>query len=134
MIRLLMIYAVMLMVFIACDLLWIGVIAQPMYQQGIGHLMTDQPNLNAAIFFYLIYPAGLLYLVPAIQRPMDKWRDVILPAAIFGFVAYATYDLSNLATLKDWPVQMSIIDMAWGTCLAVVTAFAGRMIRGRFTG
>ena len=132
MIKLLMIYAVMLMVFIACDLLWIGVIAQPVYQQGIGHLMADQPNIQAAILFYLIYPAGLLYLVPAIHLAGVKPRTVILRAAILGLVAYATYDLSNLATLKDWPVQMSLIDMVWGMILTMLAALAGAAMRRRF--
>ena len=134
MIKILMTYAAMLIVFIACDLLWIGVIAQPMYQQGIGHLMTGQPNLWAAISFYLIFPAGLLYLVPAIRSGRPPWRDIIPPAAILGFVAYATYDLSNLATLKDWPVLMSLADMIWGTALTMVTACAGYAAQVRFTG
>jgi uncharacterized membrane protein len=134
MIKILMTYTAMLLVFIACDLLWIGVIAQPMYQQGIGHLMTDRPNLLAAIVFYLIYPAGLLYLVPAIHSGGANWRMILLPAAILGFVAYATYDLSNLATLKDWPVLMSLADMVWGMSLTAFVAFAGHAATTRLPG
>jgi uncharacterized membrane protein len=125
-------YAATLLLMLVLDLLWIGVIAKPLYQQGIGHLMAEQPRLAAALAFYLLYPAGLVLFAVAQGGPADGWRTAALYGGLFGFFAYATYDLTNLATLRDWPLSLTAIDMAWGTSVSAVCAVAGRLTLDKF--
>jgi len=132
-------YGAIAVVMLALDLVWLGVIAKSFYRDGIGHLMADSPNLVAAGVFYLLYPAGILLfavaptawsggLVAAADVP---WTRAVLAGALFGFFAYATYDLSNLATLRGWPVRLALVDIAWGTALTAAAAAAGRWALGR---
>lgn len=121
-------YGAMVLAIIIGDLIWLGVVARPLYQQGIGHLMAEQPNFVAASLFYLIYPLGVMYLVLGASAGSDSWTGALISGAIFGFVAYATYDLSNLATLKDWPVYIAFVDIAWGTALTTVSTAAGKAV------
>jgi len=114
------------------DLLWLGVIAKPLYQRGIGHLMADSPNLIAAALFYVIYPIGLIIFAVLPNAAQGSWVNVAISAALFGFFAYATYDLTNLATLKNWPVSLSVIDVAWGTFVSAVAAVAARAAMDRW--
>ena len=125
-------YLATALVMIAIDLLWLGVIAKPLYQQGLGHLMAERPNLTAAAAFYVVYVAGLLVFAIVPQVADAGWLRTAAAAAMFGFVAYATYDLSNLATLRDWPIGLSLIDMAWGAVLSAVAATAGRFAWDRY--
>jgi len=118
-------YATLLAVMLVLDLLWIGVVAKPLYQQGIGHLMAPQPRLAVALLFYLVYALGLV-LFAVTPASTDGWKAAMLSGALFGFFAYATYDLTNLATLRDWPVGLAAIDIAWGTLVSAVCAGAGR--------
>ncbi len=118
-------YAATTLVMVAIDLVWLGVIAKPLYQQGIGHLMAAEPKLGAAALFYLLYPVGLMVFA-VLPGASPAWGDTALKAALFGFFAYATYDLTNLATLKEWPTSLALIDMAWGTAVSAVAALAGR--------
>ncbi len=110
---------------VAIDLVWLGLIAKPIYQQGIGHLMAAEPKLVAGALFYLLYPVGLMVFA-VMPGSTLAWTDTALKAALFGFFAYATYDLTNLATLKNWPTSLALIDMAWGTAVSAVAALAGR--------
>ena len=119
-------YASTAIVMVALDLLWLGVLAKPLYQQGIGHLMADRPNIPAALLFYAIFPVGLMVFAVAPYASASGWAETLLSAALFGFVAYATYDLSNLATLRDWPVGLSFIDIAWGTVVSATSTAAGK--------
>ena len=118
-------YAATTLVMVVIDLVWLGWIAKPLYQQGIGHLMASEPKLAAAALFYLLFPVGLMVfaVVPGASMP---WGNTAINAALFGFFAYATYDLTNLATLKNWPISLALIDMAWGTAVSAVAALAGR--------
>ena len=131
--RFLAAYAGTATVMVALDLLWLGVIAQPLYQQGIGHLMAEQPVVPVAVLFYLLYALGVVVfavapqLAPATPR---GWAATLGMAALFGFIAYATYDLSNLATLRSWPIGLALIDMAWGSALSAMSAVAGRAAHG----
>jgi uncharacterized membrane protein len=120
-------YVAALLALVALDALWLGLIAKPLYQQGIGHLMADQPRLWAAALFYLLFPVGLMIfsLQPAAQ-PERSWAVVLTSAALFGFFTYATYDLSNLATLKNWPASLAAIDIAWGCLIAMASAAAAK--------
>ncbi len=119
-------YLAIAVVMVALDLLWLGVIAKPMYQQAIGHLMAEQPDVPAALAFYALYPAGLLIFALAPHSADPAWSRTILLGALFGFFAYATYDLSNLATLRNWPIRLTVVDMAWGTLLSALSAGAGK--------
>lgn len=116
--------AIFLTMFII-DMIWLRGIAVNWYQQGIGHLMTQSPNLFAAAAFYLLFPLGLMVfaVLPGDGATVLK---VALTGAMFGFFAYATYDLTNLATLKAWPVGLAVLDMAWGTLVSGVASAAGK--------
>ncbi len=122
-------YAATLGAMLALDLLWLGVVAKPIYQRGIGHLMAEQPNLVAAALFYAVFALGLMIFAVSPGGPSGPsagWARTAGTAALFGFFAYATYDLTNLATLRGWPVGLALLDMAWGTGISAVAALAGR--------
>ena len=124
-------YATIIVVMVVIDLLWIGVIAKPLYQQGIGHLMAERPNMLVALLFYLVFAVGLLVFAVAPGGASADWGKTALTGALFGLVAYATYDLTNLATLKNWPVGLALLDMAWGSLVSAVSAFAGKAVLDR---
>jgi uncharacterized membrane protein len=111
-------YAIALPVFFAIDMLWLGVVAKKFYRSQIGNIMKPDVNWVAAFIFYLIFIAGLVVFV--IEPAMEKgsWKHALLLGAFLGFVCYATYDLTNLAVAKDWPVLVTIVDLAWGAVLA----------------
>jgi len=113
-------------VMVLLDILWLGFIAKPLYQDGIGHLMAERPNIGVAIAFYLIYAAGLVIFTIAPHGVTNEWSKTIAFGALFGFFCYATYDLSNLATLRNWPWSLTLIDMAWGTAISALSAAAGK--------
>ncbi len=121
-------YATCVAVMLVLDGIWIGVLARPWYQQGIGHLMADQFNGVAAIAFYLVYGLGLMFFVVSPSGASTPWRKTLLSGALFGFFAYATYDLTNLATLKNWPVGVSLIDMAWGSVASLSAGAGGKWV------
>jgi len=114
-------FAVMLVI----DLLWLGVIAKGIYQQGMGNLMAPQPRLAFAALFYLMYPAGLVIFAVAPGVAADSAARAAVLGALFGLFAYATYDLTNLAVVRDWPLGLSFVDIAWGSFASGVSAAAG---------
>lgn len=127
-------YVSALVVMVAIDLVWLGVVAKPAYQQGIGHLMAGEIRVGAALLFYAIFIVGLmLFAVTPLAGDGGTvpWGRTLLLGALFGFFAYATYDFTNLATLRDWPVGLSIMDMAWGTGVSAVAASAGKAVFDR---
>jgi uncharacterized membrane protein len=108
-------YVITFISFLALDSVWLGVVAPKLYKNNIGHLMADKPNLGAALVFYLLYILGLLVfvLLPAVH---DKnIAKAAYLGALFGLIAYATFDLTSQAVFKDWPTKITMIDMAWGT-------------------
>lgn len=111
-------YFIALPVFLAIDMIWLGLIAKNFYAKQIGFLMKSNINWLAAVIFYLLFIVGLVIFViaPAVQK--NFWLQALLLGALFGLIAYATYDLTNLATIKDWPVLVTIIDLIWGTTVA----------------
>ena len=119
-------YLAVALVIVALDMLWLGVVAKTMYQQAIGHLMAEQPKVLAAIAFYALYAVGLVVFGLAPQAEDLGWARTVCMGALFGFFAYATYDLSNLATLRNWPIRLTLIDMAWGTALSATASGAGK--------
>lgn len=115
-------YLIALFIFLGLDALWLGLIAKNMYQQQIGHLMAAKVNFLAAGAFYLFFVAGLVVFAihPAVSA--GDWKRALLLGGFLGFLCYATYDLTNLATLKNWPLSVTLIDLVWGTSIGAVTA------------
>lgn len=120
-------YAATLGVMVVIDLIWLGVVARPIYQRGIGHLMAENASLPFAALFYLMYTFGLVYLGIAPNASTVGLKSAFFAGAALGFFAYATYDLTNLAVLRGWPVWLAAIDMAWGTLISGVATAAGKM-------
>lgn len=112
------IYLITLPIFFAIDLIWLGVIAKNFYREHLGNLLKDNVNWTAAIIFYLMFIAGMIIFVisPAIEK--NSWMSALIYGALFGLITYATYDLTNLATLKGFPVTVVIADMLWGMILS----------------
>jgi Predicted membrane protein len=115
-------FLVAFVVFLGIDMLWLTVIAQKFYKSQIGHLMADKARLLPAAIFYLLFIAALAYfvIVPALEH--QNLTKLIVSAAIFGLVTYATYDLTNMATLKDWPLLVTVVDLAWGTFISLAVS------------
>lgn len=118
------IYAVALPVFFALDMVWLGLVAKNFYRDQIGFLMKSEINWTAAIGFYLLFVVGLVLFVIAPAIAKNSWVHALLFGALFGLITYATYDLSNFATLKDWPLLVTIVDLAWGATLAASASTA----------
>ncbi len=115
-------YLISFLVFIVIDLIWLGIIAKNLYSKYLGYLMTDNINWFSAFIFYMIFIFGILIFVlnPALEK--NSLYHSIIFGALFGFVTYATYDLTNLATVKDWPLTITIIDLIWGSTLSSLTS------------
>lgn len=111
-------YAIALPVFFAIDIIWLGFIGRDFYQKQIGSLMKDQVNWTAAIIFYLLFIVGMIFfvIVPALEK--GDWMQAFWMGALYGLITYATYDLTNYATLRGWPLTMVVVDMIWGSALA----------------
>ncbi len=110
-------YLIAFVVFLVIDLIWLGLIAKNLYSNYLGSLMAPRVNWVAAILFYLLFIVGLVFFVitPAVDK--QSWSYALLVGMLFGLITYATYDLTNLATLKGWPLTITIIDLAWGSTL-----------------
>lgn len=108
-------------IFAVVDSLWIGLVANKFYKQQLGRLLLDKPNFGPAIVFYAIAVVGMAVFVVEPALNVHSWRSALGHGALLGLVTYATYDLTNAATLKHWPARLTLVDMTWGT---VVTAFA----------
>ncbi len=117
--------------FLALDLLWLGVVARDFYRVQLGPLMADEINWTAGLAFYLMFVAGLVIF--AVQPAMNggTWHQAALYGALFGFFCYATYDLTNLATLKGWPLPMALADMAWGAVVSGTVATVAFLVGQR---
>ena len=120
-------YLVSLAAFFAIDMLWLGLAARSFYQQYLGFLMAPNPNWFAAIIFYLLFVVGMLVFVVLPGLKANLLKTTLLRAALYGLITYATYDLTNLATLKDWPALLSMVDMLWGTALSVSVSYISFM-------
>lgn len=120
--------------FLVLDILWLRFVALNFYQREIGHLLLEDFNFVAAGLFYLLFIAGVVVfvVVPALQA--GSWKTALVLGALFGLVTYATYDLTNLATLKGWSPLVTVVDIAWGAVLtstsAIIGYFAARSLTG----
>lgn len=126
-------YLLTLFPFTLLDALWLGLVAPAFYRSQIGYIMAESPNWLAAVLFYLLFVAGMAVFVTGPGIRAGDVKTAALRGAFFGLVTYATYDLTNLATLEGWPVLMTVVDMAWGTLLGGITAAAAVWL-GRKTG
>lgn len=125
-------YGIAFIVFMLIDLVWLVFIARSLYQKYLGYIMSPTVNWPAAIIFYMLFIAGIVFFVihPALAK--QSLQYAVLAGAFFGLVTYATYDLTNLATLKDWPLNITIIDLIWGSTLSASTASATYLIIKNF--
>ncbi len=126
-------YAVSLAAFLVVDLVWLVVMSPRFYQPRLGSLMAAEVSWAPAILFYLLFVAGVLVLVVAPAVSQYGFAGPLARAALLGVVAYGTYDLTNLATLRDWPLIVTVVDMIWGGVLSVFVALVslsgGRRLR-----
>lgn len=121
-------YLLTFIVFLLVDMLWLGIIAKKLYQKYLGDFLSDKVNWTAAFAFYFIYVAGIsiFAIYPAVNK--GSVFNAVLMGALFGIFTYATYDLTNLATLKDWPLPIVFIDIIWGAVLSAIVSFSGYYI------
>jgi uncharacterized membrane protein len=125
-------YILTVPVFFGIDMIWLGIVAKGFYRNNLGHLLRPDINWAAALIFYLLYIVGILIFatLPALEK--NSLRQAVVMGGLFGFFAYATYDLSNLATLRGWPVNVVFMDIIWGMALTASVAassfFIGRWI------
>jgi uncharacterized membrane protein len=120
-------FLIALPVFFAIDLAWLVLVARKFYSEQIGFLLKPDVNWYAAAIFYLLFIAGLITFVisPAVNK--HSWAHALYFGALFGLITYATYDLTNLATMKGWPLSVTIVDLIWGmfvsAAVSVITYF-----------
>ncbi len=125
MIQFLKAYVATAAVFLLVDFLWLSRVAGPFYNRHIGTFLLDRPRLGTAAVFYLVYVLGIVVfaVLPAL-REQSVWTALMF-GALLGAVAYGTYDITNFATLRTWPVIVTVVDLAWGVALPAVAAAAG---------
>jgi uncharacterized membrane protein len=121
-------YLITLPIFLAIDAVWLGIISKSFYQKHLGFLMSKNPNWFTAFAFYLLYAAGLVIfiIIPSLEKKM--WLQALLTGAFFGLICYATYDLSNFATIKGWPLTVTVVDLIWGATISGLTSVIAYLI------
>lgn len=115
-------YLVTLFVFLGIDSIWLLFIAKNFYADKLGYLMAKNPNLISAGIFYLLFVVGIILFVISPALKNNSLSQAIIMGGLFGLITYATYDLTNLATIRDWPLVITIVDMIWGTVLSATVA------------
>ena len=121
-------YGIAFLVFFVVDLIWLGLVAKRLYQKEIGQLLKPDVNWVASMIFYALFIAGLVIFVLMPGVDANSLSKVMLLGAFFGLVTYATYDLTNLATLKDFTLKITLIDLTWGTFLGFSTSTLSYLI------
>ena len=124
-------YLVAFVVFFLIDIVWLVVVARKLYQKELGYIMSSQPNWFAAMLFYLLFITGVVFFVINPSLAKESWSYALLVGMFFGLITYSTYDLTNLATLKDWPLKITIIDLIWGTSHGGLVSTITFFIRSR---
>jgi len=121
-------YFITLPVFLAIDFVWLTLIARKFYAQYLGYIMKSNINFAAAGLFYLLFVVGLVVfsVLPALEK--GSWIQALLLGSLLGLISYATYDLTNLATIKDWPLLVTVVDMIWGTFLGATVSVVSYFI------
>ena len=128
MMKVIYLYFLTIPVFFGIDMIWLGFVAKGFYRNNLGHLLRPDVNWTAALVFYLLYIGGILIFatMPALEK--NSLYQAVVLGGLFGFFAYATYDLTNMATLKDWPLNVVIVDIIWGIVLTASVAAASFLI------
>ncbi len=126
--KILLAYCLTFLVFLAIDLVWLGFVAKDLYRRQLGGLLSENVNWAAAIIFYLLFVAGVFLFAIAPATEKQSLSHAVIYGALFGFFTYATYDLTNLATLKGWPIKIVFIDIVWGMVLTGLVSSAGFFI------
>jgi uncharacterized membrane protein len=121
-------YLMTLAVFFVIDMIWLGVVAKGFYRKHLGTMLSPKVNWGAALLFYLLFIVGLIVFVIRPALAAGEPLKALLLGAFFGLISYATYDLSNLATLKDWPIIVTVVDLVWGTTLGGLVSLAGTLL------
>ncbi len=121
-------YLLTVPIFFAVDIIWLGYLARNFYRDNLDFVLAPSVNWTAAIVFYLIYIVGIIIF--AVQPGLEKasLNKALMLGALFGFFTYATYDLTNMATIKDWPLKVVLVDIIWGTVLCTIVAGGSFMI------
>lgn len=125
-------YIVTLVVFLAIDMVWLLVISKKLYAEKLGYLLAESPNLIAAFIFYFLFAAGVLFFVIQPALTAGSLQYAIFAGLFFGLVTYATYDLTNMATIRDWPAIITVIDLIWGSFLTASTSSISYLIIMKF--
>lgn len=116
-------YLVTTFVFLAIDVVWLYSTAERLYRKEIGFLMRENFNFSAALIFYLFFAGGLMFFVVNRAVALSSWQYALFAGMFFGFITYSTYDMTNYATIKDWPLMITVIDIIWGSFLCGITSF-----------
>lgn len=119
------VYLAALIAFLIIDGIWLGVIARGFYAEQLGELLRPSPNWSVAGLFYLFYVVGIVVFAVMPAHAQQSWMVAVGYGALLGLIAYGTYDLTNLATLRNWPVVMSVVDMIWGSVLTATVSLVG---------
>lgn len=127
-------YAVTAVVFLALDGVWLTTMADRLYRPAIGHLMSGSFRMAPAVVFYALYVVGVLVFAVMPAFATGQWTTALGRGALLGLVAYAAYDLTNQATLRDWPLHLTLADLAWGTFVTAAGATAGYVVTHWLTG
>jgi uncharacterized membrane protein len=120
-------YVVCILVMGGLDFLWLSNTSGPLYHRDLAPLLADNPNMIVAVIFYLLFVVGILIFAVRPALADGDWRTAMLFGALFGFFAYATYDLTNFATMKVWTLRVTFLDIAWGTFLTGAAAAAASL-------
>lgn len=126
--RLILMYLITLGIFLAIDMVWLNLVARDFYRRHLGHLLARDFNILAALVFYALFVAGLLFFVISPALAAGSLWQALWAGAFFGLVTYATYDLTNMATVRDWPLVVTLVDLAWGSALGAATSFLGALL------
>jgi uncharacterized membrane protein len=121
-------YAATAVVFLVLDAIWLTVMADRLYRPAMGAIMLERFSLAPAAIFYLLYIAGVIVFAVSPAMATGRWTTALGYGAMLGLMAYATYDLTNQATLKDWSWTVTIADLCWGTFVTAVSAGAAARI------
>jgi len=125
-------YLITFIIFLVIDFIWLGAVAKNLYRDQLGFLMKENFNMVAAFAFYILFTAGIVFFVLNRAVAISSWQYALFAGMFFGLITYSTYDLTNLATLKDWPLTITIIDLIWGTFLGGITSLLSYFVVNYF--
>ncbi|MFH1574512.1 MAG: DUF2177 family protein, partial [Acidobacteriota bacterium] len=131
--RTVIVYLITVPLFFLIDLFWLGILAKDFYKRHLGYLMRPDVNWVAAVLFYLLFIIGIVIFAVKPALEAESPARALVYGALFGFFTYATYDLTNLATVRDWPLVVTVVDLVWGTALCGTVAWGSYLLSARFS-